>query len=894
MNNKDTNWLMSLRQVVTGLAVSLLFIIWSFLLPPFVREAIDAPPTPVTVTITKVKCIDNCRNIGLEAAGESAADFYARIDINGAVTQTPRAPDDQEEITPFWTVSTNIPDTQSTFPVSIQIWDYDSTSGDDLGDTSPVSGKNNLDFTVDRLTGKWSGDVTWPQSCAQGGNPGGEPAVKVCFDVSVVSQNGDADGDGLLDGWERYGFNFDGNGSIDVDLPAMGANPLHKDLFLELDSEVGQAPTRNGIQAMKRAFAAAPLPNPDNITGVNLWVDTGNVVDTTASEAAPTPSCGDGIDNNGNGFVDGADPLCSGGNGANRRYLDTNSEVVAVANCGDGIDNDGDGQIDGADSSCLIGDNLGGGSTIPIVGACLLDNAFYNAKQANFSQFRRWVFRYAISSARPGAPTCTGASGGDGEIGGNDFVEFNHDGGTVMHELGHTLNLRHGGNEDTNCKPNHVSGMNYDNQFGINRVGGGAIIDYSPPRTVLNGSGRRVAPLNPLVENTLNENNILDTSDGSNRFVFSIGPGSPVQTNLNANPNWNNDVDPPLETSVTANIDNATLPGCANTTTNETLNGFNDWQVVSLPFRQFGDSSDSAINAETENEPTLEQLIDHDEALHRTNLTVTVSDTPDPVAAGTRLTYIVIAANKGPNPASSVQIVNTLPAEVALVAFPTGCSAAGQVVTCNLAELVAGENATVKITADVPADLVYNNGSPLEISNRAEVRNLTGQELAPADNVVNELTQVIAVADLSMTLFSVPNPPIEMQLEESVVVGLNSVISSTGPSSPMDTALVLSAQASPGATITPTQLTTSQPHLTTGEFRQVEDHVIMRCHRPKTHTFKLQHRIRPFLVADTDPNPINDQQETAFKVKCSAETKPNLKTHQLDEHTQPNNRGASD
>jgi hypothetical protein len=88
MNNKDTNWLMSLRQVVTGLAVSLLFIIWSFLLPPFVREAIAAPPTPVTVTITKVKCIDNCRNIGLEAAGESAADFYARIDINGAVAVT--------------------------------------------------------------------------------------------------------------------------------------------------------------------------------------------------------------------------------------------------------------------------------------------------------------------------------------------------------------------------------------------------------------------------------------------------------------------------------------------------------------------------------------------------------------------------------------------------------------------------------------------------------------------------------------------------------------------------------------------------------------------------------------------------------------------------------------
>lgn len=872
MFGKPTKWMIGLRQIVTCLLLSILIVAQSFFLPTFTREASAQAVQPVTVTITKVRCVDDCDEAGLEALFASKPDFYARVTINGVTVDTPRAADDQDDIEPFWTVSTNVPTNSFPFiPVSIQIWDYDSTSGDDLADISPIPGDNNLDISVNLDTGLWSGDSA--NSCSKGdGND--EPVVEICWDISVQSSSGDADSDGLLDGWERNGLDFDGNGSIDVNLPAMGANPLHKDLFLELDSEVGQAPTRNGIQAMKRAFAAAPLPNPDNITGVNLWVDTGNVVDTTASEAASTPSCGDGIDNNGNGFVDGADPLCSGGNGANRRYLDTNSEVVAVANCGDGIDNDGDGQIDGADSSCLIGDNLGGGSTIPIVGACLLDNAFYTAKQANFSQFRRWVFRYAISSARPGAPTCTGASGGNGEIGGNDFVEFNHDGGTVMHELGHTLNLRHGGNEDTNCKPNHVSSMNYDNQFGINRVGGGAIIDYSPPRTVLNGSGRGAAPLNPLVENTLNENNILDTSDGNNRFIFSIGPGNPVQTNLNANPNWNNDVDPPLETSVTANIDDGTLPGCANTTTNETLNGFNDWQAVSLPFRQFGDSSDSAINAETENEPTLEQLIDHDEALHRTDLTVTVSDTPDPVAAGTRLTYIVIAANKGPNPASSVQIVNTLPAEVALVAFPTGCSAAGQVVTCNLGELVAGATVGVKITADVPEDIVYNNGSPLKISNRAEVRNLTGQELAPVDNVVNESTQVIAVADLSMILFRLPNPPIEMRLEESVVVRLSSAISSTGPSSPMDTALVLSAQASSGATITPTQLTTSQPHLTTGEFRQVDDYVIIRCDRPKTHTFKLQHRIRPLLVADTDPNPINDQQETAFKVKCTGETKP--------------------
>ena len=36
-------------------------------------------------------------------------------------------------------------------------------------------------------------------------------------------------------------------------------------------------------------------------------------------------------------------------------------------------------------------------------------------------------------------------------------------GGSIGHELGHTLGLRHGGFEDLNCKPNYPSVMNYDN-----------------------------------------------------------------------------------------------------------------------------------------------------------------------------------------------------------------------------------------------------------------------------------------------------------------------------------------------------------------------------------------------------------------------------------------------
>lgn len=45
----------------------------------------------------------------------------------------------------------------------------------------------------------------------------------------------DTDGDGLPDVWEKEGLDYDGDGKIDVDLPAMGADPNVPDIFVEVD-----------------------------------------------------------------------------------------------------------------------------------------------------------------------------------------------------------------------------------------------------------------------------------------------------------------------------------------------------------------------------------------------------------------------------------------------------------------------------------------------------------------------------------------------------------------------------------------------------------------------------------------------------------------------------------
>ena len=65
-------------------------------------------------------------------------------------------------------------------------------------------------------------------------------------------------------------------------------------------------------------------------------------VDTAVAKKAATYGCSDGVDNDGDGFVDADDSACWA------PYVDTE-----VPECSDGIDNDGNGDIDLADEACL-------------------------------------------------------------------------------------------------------------------------------------------------------------------------------------------------------------------------------------------------------------------------------------------------------------------------------------------------------------------------------------------------------------------------------------------------------------------------------------------------------------------------------------------------------------
>jgi hypothetical protein len=149
---------------------------------------------------------------------------------------------------------------------------------------------------------------------------------------------------------------------------------------------------------------------------------------------------------------------------------------------------------------------------------------FYTVKANNFNANRLNVYRYCVFAWDNGH--WAGSSGQAENIWANDFFvslgSWGADGtradfqtGTFLHELGHTLNLRHGGFEDTNSKDNYNSIMQYgndwitwngqDNKFSPGQFGGidvdcnqlnvDAVYTYS--------QGMR-ANLN---ENSLNENN---------------------------------------------------------------------------------------------------------------------------------------------------------------------------------------------------------------------------------------------------------------------------------------------------------------------------------------------------------------------------------------------------
>jgi uncharacterized repeat protein (TIGR01451 family) len=513
--------------------------------------------------------------------------------------------------------------------------------------------------------------------------------------IAVIRIDMDTDGDGLWDDWEMFGVDTNGDGVIDLDLPALGASPNHKDLFIEIDymdcavaggdcaagDTHSHRPKAAAIQAVINAFANAPVPNPDGTTGINLHVNVSNAI-------------------------------------PHQNQLNINGLCFA------------------------------GGAGIGSFDAVKADPANFGPDNP-----RRFAYHYSLWTHQQ---VSTSTSSGCAELPGNDFQvalggwnvgsgDLDGDGlpdanvgtvqqqaGTFMHELGHNLNLGHGGGDGVNFKPNYLSIMSYTFQ-----VSGIPPTDPDGPGPLSGRVDYSRAALAGLNENSLTE--AAGIGDGADNTFFTC-PNGTRAAGVGTGPiDWDCD-------------GNTTGVGIVSDVNGDALTnvlaGFNDWANLKFDFQdtgsfEDGDHSQSARVVELD-VPVFEQTIMPD-------LSITKIASPATTVTGSNVTYTIILTNKRPAAATNVTVTDNLPASTAFVScFSTAggiCGGVGNSRTVAFSSLPGGMSATITLVATVDCAVpdgatIVNTASVSSVPPDADLSNNSATAATTASNPPPVITGV--------------------------------------------------------------------------------------------------------------------------------------------------------
>jgi len=253
---------------------------------------------------------------------------------------------------------------------------------------------------------------------------------QVEFDCARVADARDTDGDGISDGWELVGRR---GVTPHQPLPLWGANPRHKDIFLELDfmqrcqGETDSLMTAASSLKMAAIYGdqieswiplvqlahAISLGNPDQRPGISLHIDSGRSPEQPAH--------------------------------------------------------------------ATIYGNWGGHNLVPKAPAACTGQSAESVWTTQMATARRGIFHYALGY------NGNGASNAEYRIYSawvqNDLVNPSHEFGHSM-GFGHSGHAGNNGDPDPNCKPSYPSLMNYayyDNNYGaLSNVGFSDGLSRSP------------------------------------------------------------------------------------------------------------------------------------------------------------------------------------------------------------------------------------------------------------------------------------------------------------------------------------------------------------------------------------------------------------------------------
>ncbi|HEX8710071.1 MAG TPA: Calx-beta domain-containing protein, partial [Pyrinomonadaceae bacterium] len=142
------------------------------------------------------------------------------------------------------------------------------------------------------------------------------------------------------------------------------------------------------------------------------------------------------------------------------------------------------------------------------------------------------------------------------------------------------------------------------------------------------------------------------------------------------------------------------------------------------------------------------------------DLSITKSDSPDPVAPGGTLTYTIVVTNNGPNAAQNVTVTDNLPSEVTFTgcASQSGngvCAGTGNNRTVTFASIASGASETITLQGTVSGTAADNS----TINNTASVGSATTFDPATANNSAAASTTVhLTSADIETTKSDSPDP----------------------------------------------------------------------------------------------------------------------------------------